>query len=303
MQVSRFSAIPRRTQGFLLTTLGVLFISPDGLLVKLTEADGLVVAFWRGLLLAFAFLVISLVRYGRALPATYRHCGWQGWFCACAFALSTLGFVMGMKHTAAGNVLVILNTSPVIAAVIARVIWGERLPLRTWLVIMVCVAGAILMAWAEMGQSDPLGLAMALLAATAFAANLNVARSRPDADMSVMLTFGALIIAGLAAAMGGAQWLSPADTAYMLMLCLFFLPVACTLIQIGPRYLPAAEVSLVLLLETLVGSFLVWLFLQEVPPPLSFVGGGLILGALALNAAYEVRLNRRRRFAMVATPE
>jgi drug/metabolite transporter (DMT)-like permease len=295
---NHFGALPLRAQGFLLTALGVLFISPDGLLVKITQVDGLVVLFWRGMLLAVAFLLISLARYGRALPATYRRCGWQGWFCAGAFALSTLGFVMGMKHTAAGNVLVILNTSPVIAAVIARVIWGERLPPRTWLVILVCVAGATLMAWSELGRSDPLGLAMALLAATALAANLNVARSRPQADMSVMLTFGAIMVALVAATLGGAQWLTWPDLGYILLLCLFFLPVACTLIQIGPRFLPAAEVSLMLLLETIIGSFLVWLVLEEIPPDLSFVGGGLILGALLINGCYEVRLNRRRRFRM-----
>lgn len=288
--------LSRRAQGFLLTALGVLFISPDGLLVKVTEVDGLVVLFWRGLLLAIAFFVISLARYGNKLPAIYRQCGWQGWFCATAFAFSTLGFVLGMKHTAAGNVLVILNTAPVIAAVVARVVWHERLPARTWSVILVCVGGATLMAWGEMGQSNPFGLVMALVAATAFAANLNVARSRPSADMSVMLTFGAVMLAVTAAIMGGAQWPAWPDFGYLLLLCLFFLPIACTLIQVGPQYLPAAEVSLMLLLETVIGSFLVWLFLNEVPSSLSFVGGGLILGALALNGIYEMHLGRRRRF-------
>lgn len=302
MQSNRFSTFSRRTQGFLLTALGVLFISPDALLVKITQVDGFVVLFWRGLLLAFAFLVISLVRYRTELPAVYRQCGWQGWFCATAFGLSTLGFVLGMKNAAAGNVLVILNMSPVIAAVIARVIWGERLPLRTWLVILVCVAGATLMASGEMGGGELLGLAMALLAATALAANLNVARSRPHADMSVMLTFGALLVAVVAASLGGAQWLPWPDLGYILLLCLFFLPVACILIQTGPRFLPAAEVSLMLLLETIIGSFLVWLVLGEVPPDLSFVGGALILTALAINGFYELHLSRRRRFRMAAPP-
>lgn len=302
MQLSWFGGLPIRAQGFLLTALGVLFISPDAVLVKITAADGLVVAFWRGLLLALAFLLISLVRYRRDLPAMWRRCGWQGWFCAGAFSLSTLGFVMGMKHTAAGNVLVILNTAPVIAALIARIFWAERLPLRTWLVILVCVAGATLMAWSEMGATEPLGLAMAVMAAVAFAANLTMARSRPDADMSVMLMFGGLIIAAIAALLGGVQWLSWADFGYLALLCLFFLPVACTLIQIGPRYLPAAEVSLMLLLETILGSFLVWLFLQEIPPDLSFIGGALILSALALNGVYEVQRNRSRRLRMMVPP-
>lgn len=302
MQVNWFGALSQRAKGFMLTALGVLFISPDGLLVKVTEADGLVVLFWRGVLLAIAFLVISLLRYGRTFSAACRSCGWQGWFCAAAFALSNLGFVLGMKHTAAGNVLVILNTAPVIAAVIAWLVWRERLPLRTWLVIMVCVAGATLMAWSELGRSEPLGLAMALVAAIAMASNLTVARSRPEADTSVMLVFGGVIVALLAALLGGARLLAWPDLGYVMLLCLFFLPVAWTLIQIGPRYLPAAEVSLMLLLETIIGSFLVWLVLAEIPPDLSFVGGAMILTALAINGCYELHLNQRQRFRMMPPP-
>ena len=289
-----------RLRGFLLTGLGVMLLSPDSLLVKITQVSPLVFLFWRGLLLALGFALIGWLRYGRRLPAQYRRCGWPGLYCALAFSMSTVGFVTGMKHTAAGNVLVILNTSPVIAALIAFVVWGERLPLRTWLVILICVAGAILMASGETGHGQFLGLVMALMAAFALASNLTVARSRPQADMSVMLIFGALLTATVAGLSGGAQWPGWPDIGYITLLCLGFLPAASTLIQTGPRYLPAAEVSLMLLLETILGSLLVWLFLGEVPPPLSFVGGAMILLTLMANASIElVRRRRKQRLSLM----
>ncbi|MFE8071064.1 DMT family transporter [Marinobacteraceae bacterium S3BR75-40.1] len=291
-----------RRQGFLLTGLGVLFLSPDGLLVKITATDGLVFLFWRGVLLALALLAIGLGRYRRRWPAELRRCGRRGWICAIGFAGSTLGFVMGMKHTAAGNVLVILNTAPVIAAVMAWAIWNERLPRRTWGVILVCVGGAGLMAWSEMGRGNPLGLVMAAVAALSLATNLNAARSRPEADMSLMLFIGAALVAIGAALMGGARFPGWQDMRYILLLCLVFMPVASTLIQIGPRFLPAAEVSLMLLLETVIGSFLVWLFLGEVPPTLSIWGGGVILVTLVANGLWEAHLERQRRYWMSAPP-
>ena len=150
-----------RLKGLTIAALGVLFIVPDALLVKITSVDPVVFLFWRGLLLAFSFLVISSLRYRARLGSEIRRCGWKGVFCAVAFGLSQLGFVMGMKNTAAGNVLVILNTSPVIAALIAWLVWKEALPWRTWGVILVCVAGATLMAIGEWGRGDPLGLIMA----------------------------------------------------------------------------------------------------------------------------------------------
>ncbi|AOY87665.1 hypothetical protein BKP64_05475 [Marinobacter salinus] len=281
-----------RIKGLTIAALGVLFITPDALLVKITSVKPEVFLFWRGVLLAISFYAISWLRYRTGLAQEIRHCGWKGLFCAGAFAVSTLGFVMGMKNTAAGNVLVILNTAPVIAALIAWLIWKETLPLRTWVIIVVCVTGATIMAIGEWGRGDPFGLVMAAVAAIALASNLNVARSKPGADMSVMLMFGALALAGVAALAGGAQIPDARDSFFIALLCLVFLPVACILIQIGPRYIPAAEVSLMLLLETVVGSFLVWLFLNEVPPALSLIGGVIVFSALASHGWIEVRRYR-----------
>ncbi|WP_235937720.1 DMT family transporter [Marinobacter caseinilyticus] len=290
-----------RRRGFLIAGLGVLLLSPDSLLIKVTDASPLVFLFWRGLLLAFGFTVINTFRYGRRLPGLMRATGWPGLYCAFAYFLSTVGFVTGVKYTAAGNVLVILNTSPVIAALLAWLFWRDRLPLRTWVLIAVCVGGATLMAVGEMGKGEPLGLVMAGLAAFGLASNLVVARSRAHQDMSVMLVLGALLVALVAALLGGAQWPGWPDMGFILLLCLGFLPTSAILIQTGPRYLPAAEVSLLLLLETVIGTFLVWVFLAEVPPPLGFVGGGIILTALAINAVFETR-RRRSRLQQPLTP-
>jgi drug/metabolite transporter (DMT)-like permease len=279
-------------KGLSIAALGVLFILPDALLVKITSVDPVVFLFWRGLLLAISFLLISAARYPGRLISEIKRCGAKGAFCAVAFSMSTVGFVMGMKNTAAGNVLVILNMAPMIAALIAWAVWKETLPWRTWVVIIVCVAGATLMAVSEWGQGDPIGLIMAGVAAVALASNLNVARSKPDSDMSVMLVFGASLVALAAAALGGAVMPPARDLMFIALLCLVFLPVSSIMIQISPRYIPAAEVSLMLLMETVFGALLVWIFLGEVPPSMSFVGGAIIFTALAIHGWLEVKRYR-----------
>lgn len=279
-------------KGLTIAALGVLFILPDALLVKITSVDPVVFLFWRGLLLAISFLLISAARYRGRLIGEIHRCGKKGIYCALAFALTTLGFVMGMKNTAAGNVLVILNMSPMIAALIAWAVWKETLPWRTWVVIIICVCGASLMAISEWGRGDPIGLVMAGVAAVALATNLNVARSQPGSDMSVMLMFGAALLAVVAGLLGGAVMPANPDLFYIALLCLVFLPVSSMMIQTAPRYIPAAEVSLMLLMETVFGSLLVWLFLGEVPPDMSFVGGAIIVLALAVHGWLEVRRYR-----------
>lgn len=284
-----------RVRGLSIAACGVLFILPDALLVKITSVDPVVFLFWRGLLLAISFLLISAARYPGRLVGEIRRCGIKGIYCAVAFSLSTLGFVMGMKNTAAGNVLVILNMAPMIAALIAWAVWKETLPWRTWVVIIVCVSGATLMAISEWGQGDPIGMIMAGVAAIALATNLNVARSKPDSDMSVMLIFGAALVSTVAAMLGGAVIPPTRDLLYIALLCLVFLPVSSIMIQIAPRYVPAAEVSLMLLMETVFGSLLVWIFLGEVPPAMSFVGGTIIFTALAIHGWLEVARYRTAR--------
>ncbi|MAA66349.1 MAG: EamA family transporter [Alteromonadaceae bacterium] len=276
-----------RMKGFAIVGFGVLMLSPDSLLVKSTSVSPVVFLFWRGLMLTLAFSLINAVRYRGRVVSSMKACGKRGLYCGVAFAGSTLGFVTGVKYTAAGNVLVILNTAPVIAALLAWLIWRERLPLRTWVLILVCVSGAMLMAVGELGHGEPLGLVMAFVAAFSLASNFAVARSRPEADMSLMLVFGAALVAVAAALAGGMQWPGWRDFGLISLLCLVFLPTASILIQTGPRYLPAAEVSLFLLLETVIGTLLVWLLLGELPGVLGFVGGGIILAALLINGLIE----------------
>ncbi|MDX1425147.1 MAG: EamA/RhaT family transporter, partial [Kiloniellales bacterium] len=62
------------------------------------------------------------------------------------------------------------------------------------------------------------------------------------------------------------------------------MPAATILIATGPRYLPAPEVSLILLLETVLGPLWVWLALGEVPSQRTFLGGAIVVAALAAHA-------------------
>src|SRR3546814_20148192 len=71
---------------------------------------------------------------------------------------------------------------------------------------------------------------------------------------------------------------SGARLGYALIMGLLVVPVSFALITVGPRYLPAAEVGLITLLETVLGPFWVWLVLAEYPGDRALLGGGLEIG-------------------------
>ncbi|MDI5986901.1 DMT family transporter [Halomonas sp. M4R5S39] len=297
--MSRLSALSYRQQGLLLTGGGALIMAPDALLIKVADLPDAEILMWRGFLSALGFFLIALIRHGRGILAAYRRCGWTGIAVALLFSLTTSGFVLGNQYTKAGNVLMILAGSPLIAAALSRVILKERLPRRTWLAIWLCMAGIAMIVVDDVGAGSWLGNAFALMAATTLALNFTLCRTRPGVDMSPMLVFNGVIVgggAGLVWLAGGAPSLPAGhQLTVVILLCLVIVPCGVTLLQRGPLYLPAAEVGLLLLLEVVVGTLLAWWILAEQPAPMALVGGTLVLGTLFAKGLYERRLELRLR--------
>lgn len=298
--MSRFSMLSHRQQGLLLTGGGAMIMAPDALLIKVADLPDAQILMWRGFLSALGFLLIALARYGRGTLGAYRRCGWTGIAVALLFSLTTCGFVLGNQYTKVGNVLMILASSPIIAAILSWIILNERLPRRTWLAICLCMIGISMIVLDDVGAGSWVGNAFALMAATTLAINFTLCRTRPGVDMSPMLVFNGIVVGSVA----GAFWLAgsapitlPASNqlAVVILLCLVIVPCGVTLLQRGPLYLPSAEVGLLLLLEVVVGTLLAWWILGEQPAPIAIVGGALVLGTLSAKGLYERQLEMRMR--------
>ncbi|WMC11552.1 DMT family transporter [Oceanimonas pelagia] len=277
-------------KGLLLTALGVLIISPDVLLLRLISVPPDQLVLWRALLNMLGFWLIVAARHRAAWPAAFRVCGLAGVGCALLFTVGTFGFVLGNHFTRAGNVLVILASTPLIAALLSRLFLHERLPLRTWLAIGVCLCGIGLIVLDDAGEGSLLGNLLALMSAVGLAGNLTLARSKPGIDMSPMLALSGLFTAALTLAWSGHIMLpGPVDLGWLVLLCLVLIPAGFTLIQRGPLYLPSAEVSLLMLLETVLGTLLVWLFLSERPSNQGLLGGAIVLLAMITKSVLDRR--------------
>ncbi|GAA5175976.1 MULTISPECIES: DMT family transporter [Halomonadaceae] len=150
---------------------------------------------------------------------------------------------------------------------------------------------------ANAGPGSWLGNAFAVMAALAMASNFTLCRTRPGVDMTPMLVLSGLLVAAaawLAGLAAGDAVVVPtaAQAGYLALLCLVLLPLGFTLIQRGPLYLTAADVSLLMLLETVTGTLWVWWLLGETPAPLAFVGGALVVGTLMTKGLLDRRRER-----------
>lgn len=269
-----------RQKGLMMTATGVLVLSPDALMLRWVSADAMQILAWRGLLMAVGLGVLLALRYGRGLPRRLVACSWTGVGCALSYAASTMCYLTAMSLAGAASALLIYSVSPLIAGLLAWAWFGERLSRRTVVVIVASVVGiAVIVSDRTPGASLP-GNLLALASAALFAANLALARSRPQVDMSPALLPGALLASGAAFALGGVPGIGGGGLVALAAMSLVLLPLGFMLVQLGPRRVGAAEVGLLLLLEVVLGPLWVWWLLDEAPSERVLVGGAIVLAAL-----------------------
>ena len=284
-----------RSRGYLITGLGVLALSPDGLLTRLIQADSLTITFWRGLLYGIVILLFTVLRYRGRLFEYLGRFSFAEYGIMLCYGIGNVCFIYSITHTSVANTLFMLSTTPIWAAVIAWLFIGERVPRRTWFAIVMVMVGITVItrgsfrlegAW----LGDLVGLCAACILGTQFSL-IRMARNR---DIIPALGLG-----GIFTALALSPWVAPAETTnidlfWLIIMGMVMLPVANALLFLGPKYLPAPEVGLMMLLETVLGPVWVWLALEENPGPLSMLGGAIVVTTLMVNTLLALREERHR---------
>lgn len=281
-------------KGFLLTALGVIFLSFDALFIRLIGSESSDVLFWRGILISFIIAIGCKIKYpGQALFSL----DWSYIRSAVLFAISTISFVMAIHLTTVANVLVIISAQPLFAALLSRIFLAEKSPPITWIAIFISILG---IAWVvkDSWQAPNLqGDLLALLCSLALSSKFVNDRAASHRNMIPALITGSLIIAVFAffssadgVMLEGIQWL------WTLILCFIILPLAYIFITLGPTRIPAAEVGMLMLLETVIGPIWVWLFIDEIPSSTALQGGLVVIVTLFIHAILRFNSQKKRSY-------
>ena len=268
-------------RGILIVVAGVLLISFDALLVRLAGVDGWNVSFWRGLFMAMAMAPFCLSRLVKAGGAIEDKKGIM--LAALMIACSSLTLVLAFTLTRAANAVVILSAAPLFAALFSRWFLYEKCPPRTWVAIAVCMGGVIWVMRGSIGGGDLTGDLLALVATLFIGGYFTVFRRYPQISRSTVITTGGLLLALMALPLATPLVLPQVSYLWLAISGLVQMPLALLLMTVGTRFLPAAEVSLFLLLETILAPIWVWMVIGEVPPEATLAGGVLILVTLILH--------------------
>jgi drug/metabolite transporter (DMT)-like permease len=285
---------PSFVLGVALVAGGALCWSFAGVVTRSLQANPWEIVFWRSVVMA---LTIGgyLMAFDRTATLDAIRRAWPAMLLS-AFCLSGafVGFFVALQHTTVANTLVVTASAPLIAALLARIFLGEAVRPATWLAMLAAIGGVTLTVVDSLSGTGIVGPLMALGCAISFAANMVVIRTRPDVNMMFSVVLGGIVSALITLPLA---WPFPApahEIPWLAFLGVVQLGLGLVLFTLGLRHLPAATASLVGLLETVLGPLWVWLAFGESPGFYGFIGGGVILGALALNTLWEARAARLR---------
>ncbi|MFQ5775361.1 MAG: DMT family transporter [Kiloniellaceae bacterium] len=295
--------LSEHAKGLVITTVGVLVLTPDSLLVRLIALDSWTMVFWRGVLLMLALSGFLAAYYRGEAPARFRAVGATGLAAAAVFAAGSVLFIVALHHTSVANTLVIIAAAPLIAAVFSRLFLAEPVPVRTWAAILAAIVGIGVLA-SDSARGGTLGGDLAALGtAVCMAAGLTLIRRARARNMVPAMALSGALSALAMLPLASPLTVQAEQVGLLLLLGLFVLPVAFALVTLGPRYLPAPEVGLILLLETVLGPLWVWLALGETPSARALIGGAIVIAALIAHSALALRHSRRQSDAEVRRKE
>jgi len=280
-------------KGLLITACGVLVISPDGLLTRLITTDHWTMIFWRALFLSFGmWLVINLVYPNRAWQQ-YKTVRGPGMLMVGAYSLGTISFIFAITHTSVANTLIILSTTPLFAAIIGRLLLHEKIQPRTMIaILLVCIGITVMASGSAEQQGGLLGDLAAILGSFFLACGFSFVRRFPGVSAFSAISCSGLLTAVMILPLASPFAVSQADMGYLLIMGLYMLPVGTALMFLGPRYIPAPEVGLLLLLESILGPVWVWLALGEEPGVSTLLGGAIVISTLAVNTIWALKYPR-----------
>ena len=277
-------------RGILQLVASGFFLSTAGIALRLVEqADGWQILFYRSFALSVTILLILVFQKRSRFFDEFRGLGWNDCLLAVFLGTGFVAYVFALLYNTVANALFIFSCAPFLAGFLGWILLGERVATRTWFAIGVTMAGLAVMVGSELAVSHYLGTLLALWIPIAYAASIIAVRSSKRDNMLVALCLAGLVAGGLSAIFVTDYALTSRDLIISLYLGVFQVGVGFTLVVLGSRYVPAAQVGLLALVEPVLAPVWAWMGVGEVPSLATIVGGTIIFLAITTDGILNIK--------------
>ncbi len=282
------------SRGVLMVLCAGICLSIGGLIVRHIEAaDGWQIVFYRSTFFVVTLLIFLAVRYRGRVVQPFKRIGVNGLLVAMFLGLGSICYLFAILLTTVANAVFIISAAPFFTAAAAWLLLGERVRAVTWLFMAAALAGITLMFVDGFVTGRWLGNVLALGVVASFVGMLVVIRQSKAIDMVPATCLGGVVAGIISAFMADSFWISRQDLILCILLGSAQFGAGFILITMGTRLVPAAEVALLSLTETVLAPIWVWLVINEIPSVLTMFGGAVVLSAVVSQAVLGIRLERK----------
>ena len=279
----------KQQKGSLLAFIAVMLITPDSLLIRLSNIETWGMLFYRGAIPFVVVLIGLLIFYNKNFLNALFSVGYTGIFYTISFAICNITFLVSIQNTNVANTLVMVAMAPMISAILGGIFLKEVPDKKTWVAILITFFSAIYIFYDSIQLGNIFGDFMGLVTATGLAVNAVLVRSAKDRDLLPSAVLGKLCVAIFAFFFVESFDLVGNDMIYIPLMCVLCVAIPFVLVTIAPRYIPAEEVNLFFLLETIIGPIWVWMIIKEQPSIETVQGGIVIIVTIAIHSFLKLK--------------
>ena len=281
--------LSNQQKGSLLAFVGVMFITPDSLFIRLSSIDTWELLFYRGAIPSVVILIALILFYKSNLIKVTLAMGLAGLFYALTFSITNITFIVSIQNTNVANTLVMIATAPMLSAILAAVFLKENPDRNTWIAILITFLAVVYIFFDSFKLGNFFGDIFGLITALGLAVGANIIRSVRDKDLVPAAVIGKFLVAIFALFFVDNLILQGRDNIIVPLMCIMCVGIPFVLVTIAPRFITAAEVNLFFLLETIIGPIWVWLIIKEQPSIETIYGGILIIMTIAVHSFYKLK--------------
>ncbi len=248
---------------------------------------------WRSIGVLVVMEVMTLVKRQKPLmPQAYRT-GRMMQMATFGLLLASLSYVYALKNTTAANAAFLSSLTPLVAAVLGRVLLKERLSRVTIGCIAMALGGLLLMVLSDLNAGNMVGNAAAMMSSFGFGIYMICIRSSAARNWSPVLpgyAVAMIALCGTVTLINGKTLLPPLFDILMAMLHGgAFIVIGTLLFNIASKSVPAVGMAVLSQVENVFVPVWIFVWFSDIPKATALIGGAIILAAVLTKAVLDAR--------------
>jgi drug/metabolite transporter (DMT)-like permease len=281
--------LTNNAKGLALTSLGVFIMSLESLFIKFTTISPFLFSFYIGIFMFISMISTFIFKEKAVLKKALTTNLPMMIVCAILMGTSNIFFITAVKTTTVANVVIIFSTAALFSALFAYLFYREKITKNIIVASFFMFVGLFIIFNDKLEIGSIEGNIYALLCTAFFATSYVILSRYKDMDRFILTAFSGLALSMIAFFFCDDLSIDFKTLAVVMIMGLLISPISRVFLGNGAKYISASEVSLLMIIETIMAPVWVWIFLNEVPSSYTFIGGSIIVATLIVNSLYTLK--------------